>query len=121
MNLLLDACVWRGSAEVLRAAGHDVICAGDWPEDPGDDQILAMASEQSRVLITLDKDFAELAIVHNRPHAGIVRLVGFRATSQGPVCCAVIERYGVELANGALLTVQPGRVRIRLSDSEGLR
>ncbi len=40
MKLLLDACIWGGSVNALEVAGHDVVWAGDWPEDPGDDEIL---------------------------------------------------------------------------------
>ena len=33
------------------------------------------AYEESRVLVTIDKDFGELAIVRGQAHSGIVRLV----------------------------------------------
>ena len=36
---------------------------GDWPTDPGDDDILTYAYQEDRILVTLDKDFGELAIV----------------------------------------------------------
>ena len=75
MKILLDTCVWGGVVLELRAAGHDVVWAGDWQEDPGDDEILERAHGEGRVLVTLDKDFGELAIVHERPHSGIIRLV----------------------------------------------
>ena len=67
------------AAVELRAEGHDVIWAGAWPVDPGDDEVLRRAHAEGRVLITLDKDFGELAVALRRPHAGIVRLVGFLA------------------------------------------
>ena len=57
------------------AAGHDVIWAGGWLVDPGDDEILARASGEGRILITLDKDFGELAAVREQAHAEIIRLV----------------------------------------------
>ena len=41
-------------------AGHDVIWSGDWPSDPGDEEILTRAHAERRVLITLDKDLASL-------------------------------------------------------------
>jgi len=63
MNLLLDACVWGRARAVLEAAGHDVVWAGDGNGDAGDDEILAQARHEERVLVTLDKDFGELAIV----------------------------------------------------------
>jgi predicted nuclease of predicted toxin-antitoxin system len=63
--------------------------------------------------VTLDKDFGELAIVRGLPHSGIVRLVGFGATQQGAVCLRLLADYGGELRGGAIVTAQPGRVRIR--------
>jgi len=36
------------------------------------------------VLVTLDKDFGELAIVKGALHAGIVRLVAIRARDRPP-------------------------------------
>lgn len=119
MKLLLDACVWGPSLAELETAGHDVDWAGDWTHDPGDAQILVRAHKQGRVLVTLDKDFGELAVVHGLPHSGIVRLVGFRARDQGRICARVLERYGRDLAAGALVTVTPGRVRIRSSARDG--
>ena len=64
----MDSCVWGKARGELEAAGHDVIWAGDWPEDPGDNQILARAHAERRVLVTLDKDFGELAILRRIPH-----------------------------------------------------
>ncbi len=43
MKVLLDTCVWGGAVKDLRSAGHDVIWAGEWEEDPGDEQILPLA------------------------------------------------------------------------------
>ena len=40
-----------------------MVWSGDWFEDPGDEEILAIARNEERILITLDKDFGELAIV----------------------------------------------------------
>jgi len=40
-----------------------VVWAGDGNGDAGDDEILAQARHEERVLVTLDKDFGELAIV----------------------------------------------------------
>ncbi|MCY4507662.1 MAG: DUF5615 family PIN-like protein [Acidobacteria bacterium] len=113
MKILLDACVWGGAVSALRSAGHDVDWVGNWSADPGDEEILAVASARGQVLVTLDKDFGELAVVHRRPHRGIVRLVDLSARSQGHACAAVLRRYGEELAEGALVTVDPRRIRIR--------
>lgn len=80
MKLLLDTCVWGGTARELARLGHDVDWVGRWQQDPGDDAILNVAHRDARILVTLDKDFGELAIVRGSPHAGIVRLVGGSVT-----------------------------------------
>ena len=113
MKLLLDTCVWGGATRDLAAAGHDVIWAGDWSEDPGDEEILARARAEGRILVTLDKDFGELAIVHGVPHCGIVRLVEMAAKRQATICATVLERYAADLQAGAIVTATETRVRIR--------
>jgi predicted nuclease of predicted toxin-antitoxin system len=118
MKLLLDTCVSKGAVNMLKASKHEVVWTADWPEDPGDEEILARAYQEDRILITLDKDFGELAIVRGKPHSGIVRLVNFSARQQGIVSNRVIELYGKELQSGAIVTVEPGRVRIRPPDED---
>ena len=118
MKVLLDTCVWGGARDVLRAAGHEVDTTTDWPTDPRDEEILAFAARHGYVLVTLDKDFGELAIVHGRPHRGLIRLVGLRAEQQGPVCARVLTHYGEEISRGAIATVDVHRVRIRPPDSD---
>lgn len=117
MKILLDTCVWGGVRAALTARGYDVIWTGEWESDPGDEEILEHAHDQGRILVTLDKDFGELAIVHNKPHCGIVRLVDFSARDQAAICLAVLERYRAELIHGALVTAEPGRIRIRPAES----
>ncbi|RMG54844.1 MAG: toxin-antitoxin system, toxin component, PIN family protein [Acidobacteria bacterium] len=118
MKLLLDTCVWGGVRSALQAAGYDVVWAGDWPEDPGDQEILARAYEEGRILVTLDKDFGELAIVRGTPHCGILRLVNLAARQQAAVCMRMLALYGKELQSGAIVTAEPGRLRIRPPDVE---
>ena len=116
MKLLLDTCVWGGAKKILESSGQDVVWSGDWPEDPGDEEILAKAHDEGRILVTLDKDFGEIAIVKGKPHSGILRLVNLSAKQQGIMCLRVIEAYGPELQSGAIITVEPGRIRIRPPD-----
>ena len=112
MKLLLDTCVWGGAKAELQTAGHDVLWTGDLAADPGDEEILAQAHREGRVLITLDKDFGELAIVRKLQHSGIIRLVDISAKQQGKVAELVLGKHGPELLQGALVTAEPGRLRI---------
>ena len=109
----MDTCVWGGLIADLEAAGHDVDWVGNWEEDPGDENILAHALAADRILVTLDKDFGELTMLHGQTHGGIVRLVSWSARLQSQACLRALERYELELSQGALVTFEPGRGRVR--------
>ena len=79
MRLLLDTCVWGVVNQDLVGVGYDVLWARDWYEDPGDEEILSRASRESRIFVTLDKYFGELAIVYSQRHVGILRFVNLSA------------------------------------------
>jgi predicted nuclease of predicted toxin-antitoxin system len=113
MKILLDTCVWSGARDLLSAEGHDVIWAGSWESDPGDVAILEFARVEGRILVTLDKDFGELAVLKGHRHCGVIRLVDWRAAEMGRICSTTIVKYSKELAAGALVTVSPRSVRIR--------
>lgn len=113
--ILLDSCVWGGALPALTELGHDTIWSGSWTKDPGDVAILAAAHSQQRILVTLDKDFGELAILKGLPHSGIIRLAGFKAAQMTNVINHVITIYEAELKVGAIVTVDPERIRIRPS------
>lgn len=113
MKVLLDSCLWPGAKTPIQNAGHEVEWVGDWAADPGDDEILAHAARNGQVIVTLDKDFGELAVAFGRDHAGIVRLVDVRSVDQGALCIELLGAYGAELAQRAIVTAEPGRVRVR--------
>ncbi|MCC5805106.1 MAG: DUF5615 family PIN-like protein [Opitutales bacterium] len=112
-RILLDTCVWGGALQPLSDAGHDVIWSGNWSSDPGDEAILKFAYESNRILVTLDKDFGELAILKGLPHRGLIRLSGFRVSLISSVVDHLVGRFAADLKTGALITADPLRVRIR--------
>lgn len=116
MRVLLDTCVWGGARTVLASSGHEVEWTGSWDQDPGDEEILSYAAKNSMVLVTLDKDFGELAIVRGMKHSGIIRIAGMKAQEQGPAVVALLQKYERELLAGAIVTASAERVRIRPSD-----
>lgn len=83
MRLFLDAHISaRRIAARLREEGHDVRAADEEREldGLGDEQLLALATEEERAMITFDvKDFAVIArrwAEAGRPHAGLGIVVG---------------------------------------------
>jgi predicted nuclease of predicted toxin-antitoxin system len=116
MKVLLDACVSGRMRDALARAGHDVVWVGDWPDDPHDAEILARAHAEQRVVVTLDRDFGELAIVRRQPHAGIVRMVDLSVARQAETCLHPLAEYRDDIAAAAIITSEPGRVRIRPRD-----
>lgn len=112
VKVLLDSCMSPRLKEQLEAGGHDVVWAGV-QADPGDEEILARAHSDGRVLITLDKDFGELAVLHRRPHCGIIRLVRIASAQQATVCLEALKEHGEALSAGAIITATRKGMRKR--------
>jgi predicted nuclease of predicted toxin-antitoxin system len=113
IKVLLDSCVASTVYHTLALSGIDVEWTGNWDSDPGDESILAYAHTHVQILVTLDKDFGALAIREGKPHYGILRLVGLSTREQPIVCQQVLEKHHVLLAQGAIITADGKRVRIR--------
>ncbi len=113
MNLLLDSCVWGKAKPDIEKAGFFVEWVGDWVQDPGDTEILKIANKNDQVLVTLDKDFGELAVIKGHHHNGIIRLVEISAQLQANIVISICKKYSEDLKNKAIITVQGDRVRIR--------
>jgi len=115
MKLLLDCCIARRAVAPLEASGHDVVHVGDFPEDPGDLSLMKLAYLERRVIVTLDKDFPRLAILHEIAHCGIVRLVQIPGELQGQRIDQTLRRYAREIGRAFVITVEPTRDRLRPS------
>ena len=73
----------------------------------------SLLRDQKSVLVTLDKDFGELAISKGRLHHGIIPLVNLASRQQAASCVHVLETHGDDLLKGAIITVETGRLRVR--------
>ncbi|MCC6319843.1 MAG: DUF5615 family PIN-like protein [Phycisphaerales bacterium] len=113
MKVLLDSCVSTSAAVELRKAGHDVATTDIFGADPGDRVILAFGLANTRTVVTIDKDFGELAVLHKQPHCEIIRLVDIPTAQQGGAAAEALANHGTELLGGAIVTVERSRVRIR--------
>lgn len=74
MKLLLNENLGRSAAEALRRNGHDVVWIGEDFAGTRDPAVMAKAKRESRVLVTKDKDFGELAFKNGQAHNGVILL-----------------------------------------------
>ena len=74
-RLLLDQMIDAEVADELAESGWDVVRASELGlATADDDQILARAISEDRVLVTLDEHFGDWAILPLGAHPGVVRL-----------------------------------------------
>lgn len=113
MKLLLDACIWRAADAELREMGYDVTWVGSLGDAIDDVDVLRLAHEQRRVLITLDKDFGKLSVQLGMPHFGIVRLVEVHPFEHAVITAGVVEQHAEQLARGAIMVIKGPKIRVR--------
>ncbi len=75
MRFLLDQSADARLVAWLTERGHDAVRIGrDHPPGLPDEEVLAIAKREGRILITDDRDFGELVFRHRQPHAGVIYL-----------------------------------------------
>jgi predicted nuclease of predicted toxin-antitoxin system len=115
VRLKLDEQLGRHWAEQLRSAGHDVHTI--WDEDlsgASDAEVLAAASAEDRVLITMDLDFANPMRFPPEKAGGIVVLRARVPTGRAEIdqlTGALVDALQVASPAGQLWVVDRDRVR----------
>jgi predicted nuclease of predicted toxin-antitoxin system len=120
MRFLLDQSSDARLIPHLLSLGHDAIRVGrDYPARLPDVEVLRIAAEEGRILITDDRDFGELVFRQRQAHVGVIYL---RLGAYVPLETAierldhVLERYAEQLDQ--FLVVSPHRVRVRVREPE---
>lgn len=73
MRFLLDQSSDARLVDYLRSRGHDAIRVGkEHPPGLPDEQVLALARLEQRILIVNDRDFGDLVVRQHHPHAGVI-------------------------------------------------
>lgn len=118
MKFLIDACAAsRPVLAALQDAGCDVASVRDRLPQARDDEVLLLALEENRVLVTEDKDFGELVFLQGLPHTGIVRLVDMTPDERADVMRFLLEVHADAMRDGAVIVVTRDRIRIRRGHS----
>ena len=118
MQFLLDANVEYRLATFLTSLGHDVkTIARDYPHSLTDHEVLALATEEHRILLTNDRDYGELIFRQHLPHCGVIyfRLKNSQDISEKLQWLqTVLHSYKDDLHE--YLVVTPNGVRIRRTE-----
>ncbi len=114
MKFLADENFPRPDLEALRKAGRDVFSIAESCPGISHDEVITVAGDQGRVLLTFDKDFGEL--VSRRGLPAVSGVVLFRITPESPedaagVALALVESQP-DLA-GTFCVVTRDRIRVR--------
>jgi predicted nuclease of predicted toxin-antitoxin system len=111
---LADECVAAEVVQELRSDGLDILYAKEICPGSPDTEVLRLASQAGRILVTEDLGFGELAVRHKQRAAGIIILHLHELPS------GARERYAArrvkelgDRARGHLSVVEPGRIRMR--------
>jgi predicted nuclease of predicted toxin-antitoxin system len=110
VRLLLDENLPPLVGDALKAAGHDVLMASSACPGAPDEDVIALAVAEGRVLVTQDKDFGQLAFQRGQRPRGLVR-VALPRQRPAEKAATLVQALANEDADGVVLTVGPARVR----------
>jgi predicted nuclease of predicted toxin-antitoxin system len=116
MRFLADMGVSPSTVRHLRELGHDAVHLVEQDLSRlSDAEIVLKARRESRVILTVDLDFAHLLVQGGQPRPSAII---FRTANKTPSAIdAALERclaqFGTMLAQGAILSVSESAVRAR--------
>lgn len=113
MRFLIDECTGRRVANWLIEQGHDVLVVSDISKGANDNNVLELAYQEKRVLVTMDSDFGRLIFRDDNPHHGIIflRLNDESVEVRKRVLDEVILMFGEQLI-GYFLVVSEQKIRV---------
>lgn len=98
---------------MLAEAGHDVVSALHRDPRASDEDVLAIATAERRILVTEDKDFGELVFVRGLAHPCIIRFVDMPVAEKVAAMRDLIAHHADGMSEAALIVVTQNRIRIR--------
>jgi len=113
MRFLADESCDFVVVQALRADGHDVTTVVQLARGAADAEVMVLADQDNRVLLTEDKDFGQIFYAET-DRARTVVLIRFPSALRGTLASTMsefIHRWGEQIT-GCFVVIQPGRVRI---------
>ena len=114
VTFVADESVDRQIVEAVRGLGYSVLSIAESAAGIADEDVLRCANDTRSVLLTADKDFAELVFRQHRLHAGVVlfRFAGLAPHVKAQIAVWTIKVHGTEL-EAQFCVVTDSAVRIR--------
>ena len=114
MKFLADECCDFALVEEIRQSGHDVFYVFDSIRGAAADDVLALAFDQRRILLTEDKDFGELVYRFKKPSHGIILIrIGVKKRKlKWPRLKKLLDNYPERCA-GRFVVIDENKFRFR--------
>ncbi|HMG44345.1 MAG TPA: DUF5615 family PIN-like protein [Acidimicrobiales bacterium] len=116
MKLLIDESLSARVARLLEDAGHDAIHVGDLKLlGAADSDIMAVAREADRCVVSVDTDFGELLAIGRLPAPSVIllRRAPHRPDEQAALLVAALDQLEADIAAGAIVVLTQERARVR--------
>ena len=117
MKFLADMGLARSTVAYLRAQGYDAVHLSDEGlQRLSDDEIVAKAQAEGRVILTHDLDFSRIVALSRVDVPSVItfRLQDMRPTQVNRYLVEILARFIGQLEAGALLSVNEHGIRVRL-------
>ena len=113
LKFLVDVGVGKKVEEWLKENGYDVKTVRSIDPKVKDTEILKIAISESRMVITMDKDFGELVYKSGKSHAGvlILRIGDANGNEKAELIRKILHEYEDKMKN-RFCVFQDGRLRI---------
>lgn len=115
MKFLADQDVYAMTTGFLSGLGHDVVLAAELGLARAEDaELLRIAREQGRILVTRDRDFGALVFVQGSgPGVVYLRILPSTKNAVHSELERVLRLYNEQQLLASFVVVEPGRHRIR--------
>jgi predicted nuclease of predicted toxin-antitoxin system len=113
LRFLADESCDFAVVRALWGVGHDVVAVSEYTQRSRDDELIAQAYREKRILLTEDKDFGWLVFVSHADTAGVIlfRFPGNARQTMAKAATSLVREQGASLY-GAFVVMQPGYTRI---------